>query len=265
MTEAGHQGRRRADGHRRRDDPHVGAALRLPRAGADRRRLPPLHRRRRRGAAPRRRATAARPVGPRARSTARARRGGRDRPPSIFGAVAAADAPARPQVLRKRTLIALSRAIEHETLARAAAPVVFGGLPGGAQLPRGRAPLPPAGPRRPTRSAVFADFAEPRARTRRAGRDPDRGRRRARQRVGGGGRRARLRRLPLAGWERPTQDAETADADRRFEAVWTMDPPSSAAPRRSRARSRRAAARPGRAARRCWPTARWRWSHPRRG
>jgi DICT domain-containing protein len=46
--------------------------------------------------------------------------------PSIYAAVAAADLGARPQVLRKSTLIALSKAIEHEALALAAAPVVFG-------------------------------------------------------------------------------------------------------------------------------------------
>jgi len=45
--------------------------------------------------------------------------------PSLYAAVSGAEG-ARPQVLRKRTLIALSRAIEHETLAHAAAPLVFG-------------------------------------------------------------------------------------------------------------------------------------------
>jgi DICT domain-containing protein len=46
--------------------------------------------------------------------------------PSIYAAVATIDEGARPQLLRKPTLIALSRAIEHEMLARAAGPVVFG-------------------------------------------------------------------------------------------------------------------------------------------
>ncbi len=46
--------------------------------------------------------------------------------PSIYAAVAAAGHDAHPQVLRKTTLIALSRAIEHEALAHAAAPVLFG-------------------------------------------------------------------------------------------------------------------------------------------
>src|SRR5688572_23916522 len=46
--------------------------------------------------------------------------------PSIFAAVSSIDEMARPQLLRKPTLLALSRAIEHETLAHAASPVVFG-------------------------------------------------------------------------------------------------------------------------------------------
>jgi len=46
--------------------------------------------------------------------------------PSIYASVLSVDPAARPQVLRKRTLVAISRAIEHETLAHAAAPVLFG-------------------------------------------------------------------------------------------------------------------------------------------
>ena len=45
--------------------------------------------------------------------------------PSIYAAVASVDPSARPQLLRKSTLVALSRAIEHEALARAASPVLF--------------------------------------------------------------------------------------------------------------------------------------------
>jgi DICT domain-containing protein len=52
-----------------------------------------------------------------------AREGGTGRV-SIFAALA--DTPVRPQRLRKRTLIALSRAIEDEALASAAGPVVIG-------------------------------------------------------------------------------------------------------------------------------------------
>ena len=46
--------------------------------------------------------------------------------PSIYAAVASIDEMARPQLLRKKTLVALSRAIEHETLSRAASPILFG-------------------------------------------------------------------------------------------------------------------------------------------
>ena len=45
--------------------------------------------------------------------------------PSIYAAVASMDDTARPQLLRKSTLVALSRAIEHEMLAHAAAAVLF--------------------------------------------------------------------------------------------------------------------------------------------
>ena len=46
--------------------------------------------------------------------------------PSIYAAVASAHKDLRPQVLRKSTLVALSRAIEHEAIAHAAAPVLIG-------------------------------------------------------------------------------------------------------------------------------------------
>jgi MerR family transcriptional regulator, light-induced transcriptional regulator len=52
--------------------------------------------------------------------------GGPSDHPSIYAAVMAADPAARPRVMRKRTLVALSKAIEHEALALAAAPIVFG-------------------------------------------------------------------------------------------------------------------------------------------
>jgi DICT domain-containing protein len=44
--------------------------------------------------------------------------------PSLYGVLAAGDPPPRSQVLTKRTLIAVSRAIEEEAISRAAAPVV---------------------------------------------------------------------------------------------------------------------------------------------
>ena len=62
---------------------------------------------------------------PAALERARSLAGATDRP-SIFAALAAGDAPVRPHRLHKPTLIAISRAIEEEALARAAGPVVIG-------------------------------------------------------------------------------------------------------------------------------------------
>ena len=62
---------------------------------------------------------------PAALERARAASGPTDRP-SLYGAIVAAGEPVRPQRLRKSTLFAISRAIEDETLARAAGPVVIG-------------------------------------------------------------------------------------------------------------------------------------------
>lgn len=52
--------------------------------------------------------------------------GGAEDRPSIYAAVAATEHGARPQALRKSTLLALSRAMEHEALAQGARPVLFG-------------------------------------------------------------------------------------------------------------------------------------------
>lgn len=77
--------------------------------------------------------------------------------PSIFAAVIQHDAGAAPQQLRKTTLAALSRAIEHEALASAARPVVFGAF-------QHRVNYEPVRPRyarlaqTADASAVFADF-----------------------------------------------------------------------------------------------------------
>ena len=46
--------------------------------------------------------------------------------PSLFGAVAGGDQTVGSQILAKRTLLAISRAIEDEAMSRAASPVVFG-------------------------------------------------------------------------------------------------------------------------------------------
>ena len=51
--------------------------------------------------------------------------GGTDRP-SLYGALATGDSPVPARVLTKRTLLAISHAIEDETISRAAAPVIIG-------------------------------------------------------------------------------------------------------------------------------------------
>ena len=56
----------------------------------------------------------------------RARTLGETDRPSIYGAIVSGEVPVEAQVLRKRTLIAISQAIEDETMARGAGPVVFG-------------------------------------------------------------------------------------------------------------------------------------------
>jgi DICT domain-containing protein len=61
---------------------------------------------------------------PAALERARAMESATDRP-SIFGAIASGDSPVRPQRLRRRTMLALSQAIEDEAMARAAGPIVI--------------------------------------------------------------------------------------------------------------------------------------------
>ncbi len=159
---------------------------------------------------------------PAALERARAADGPTDRP-SIFGAVVAGDAPVQPRRLRKATLLALSRAIEDEALARAAGPVLVGAF----QRERNYRAVE----RRYRRLAgvadaavVFADFA--------ALREPD----------GGpvevpiapedaiGNEWAVVVDAPgysacLLAWEDPAERAPDApDSERRFESVWTLDP-----------------------------------------
>ena len=141
--------------------------------------------------------------------------------PSIFAAVAATDHGARAQVLRKSTLIALSRAIEHELLARAAAPVLFGAF----QRERFYRALEPRW-RRMARHAdaatVFADFAT----LRRPSGGP------VEVPIAEGAALANewavIVDAPgyaacLLAWEQPGT-VPTEDRDRRFEAIWTIDP-----------------------------------------
>jgi DICT domain-containing protein len=151
--------------------------------------------------------------------------GGPSDHPSIYAAVAAQDPSARARVLKKSTLVALSKAIEHEALALAAAPVVFGAFQEERFYRRVE--------RRYRRlamhadaSAVFADFPG-------GVRHPD----------------GAPAEIPIAGddvlgnewavivdapgyaacllaWEQPgaTEPGGPDDHERRFEAIWTIDP-----------------------------------------
>jgi len=145
--------------------------------------------------------------------------------PSIYGAVMSSGVGVQPQLLRKRTLTSISRAIEDETLARAAGPVVIGAFQREANYRvvehryKRLAEVADA-------ALVFADFDEVRQ---------------------GNGHPAEVPVAPedavgnewavvidapgyaacLLAWEHPrsvTENQGGSDGDRRFEAVWTMDP-----------------------------------------
>jgi MerR family transcriptional regulator, light-induced transcriptional regulator len=141
--------------------------------------------------------------------------------PSLYGVLAGGDSPPPSQVLTKRTLIAVSRAIEEEAISRAAAPVVVAAFQHEhnyrAVEHRYRAMA-----RTADAVLVFADFA----------------------RLGGGGDApvevpleqgdglgnewAVVVDAPgygacLLAWERPRSE-DVPDLERRFEAIWTLDP-----------------------------------------
>jgi DICT domain-containing protein len=145
--------------------------------------------------------------------------------PSLYGAIASGETPIAPQLLRKRSLIAISHAIEDETLARAAGPVVFAAFQKvrffEAERHRYRRLA-----QRADAAVVFADFPVARV--------PD---------DGGpaevpiasdaalGNEWAVIVDAPgyaacILGWERPRSPTEEGlpELDRRFEALWTLDP-----------------------------------------
>ena len=160
---------------------------------------------------------------PAALERARAASGSTDRP-SIYGAIAAGDDPVPARRLRKRTLLEISRAIEDETLARAAGPVVIGAFQSvrnfhGVQHRYDRLA------RAADACIVFADFE------------------RVRERDGHptevpisphdvlGNEWAVVIDAPgyaacLLAWETPEsqRDDHLPDRERRFEALWTLDP-----------------------------------------
>jgi DNA-binding transcriptional MerR regulator len=163
--------------------------------------------------------------------------GGASDRPSLYATVASAEHGARSQVLRKATLEALSRAIEHETLALAAAPVLVGAF----QRERFYRPIETRWRRMAAHAdaaVVFADFPAPY------------------HPPGGpvelpikpadvlGNEWAVIVDAPgfaasLVAWEQPGTGGGEED-ERRFEAIWTLDP--RATRRASRAAGRMAAA-----------------------
>ncbi len=160
---------------------------------------------------------------PAALERARAAAGSTDRP-SIYGAIAGGDDPVPAQRLRKRTLTAISRAIEDETLARAAGPVVIGAF----QSVRNFEAVEHRYARL-ARAAdaciVFADFASVRERPGRPTEIP------IAPEDALGNEWAVVVDAPgyaacLLAWETPEsqRDDHLPDRDRRFEALWTLDP-----------------------------------------
>ena len=151
--------------------------------------------------------------------------GGASDHPSIYAAVAAQDATARPLVLKKATLAALSKAIEHEALALAAAPIVFGAF----QQERFYRRVE----RRYRRLALHADAAAVFADFSGGVRHPDGAP--AEIPIDGddalGNEWAVIIDAPgyaacLVAWEQPgvVEPGGPGDDARRFEAIWTIDP-----------------------------------------
>jgi MerR family transcriptional regulator, light-induced transcriptional regulator len=154
---------------------------------------------------------------------ARETEGPSDRP-SIYAAVAGLDSAARPELLRTPTLIRLSRAIEHETLAHAAAPVLFGAFQRVASFEPARRRWE-ALARLADVAVVFADFPEPRAPPEEPVELP----------IAAGDALAQewavIVDAPgyaacLVAWEQPgvAGDASPDGRSRRFETLWTLDP-----------------------------------------
>jgi len=150
--------------------------------------------------------------------------GGPDDHPSIFAAVASTDHGARPQILKKSTLVALSRAIEHETLAQGVSPMLFGAFQHEGFY-REVEPRYRRISRFSDAAVAFADFAE----VRHPPGGPVEIPIAAEDRLGNEW--AVIVDAPgyaacLLAWELPgaTQPGDPNDMRRRFEAIWTLDP-----------------------------------------
>ena len=265
VTGTRHQGRGGADRHRGGHDPDVGAALRLPRAGA--------HAARATASTPRttsRRCGACSPTASAAcrsppRSSARARRDRATDRPSLYGVLAAGDPPPRSQLLTQAHADrALARDRGRDDLARRRAGGGRG-LPARAQLPRGRAPLPRDGADRRRRGRVR------RLRRAAAGATTRRSRSRSTHGDGLGNEWAVVVDAPgyaacLLGWEQP-HAGEVPDRERALRGDLDARRARGAPGVRRSARRWRGAADAalGDAAwTRCSTTGRWRWSSRRR-
>ena len=141
--------------------------------------------------------------------------------PSLFGALAGGEQPIPVRMLRKATLIAISRAIEDEALARAAGPVVVGAF----QRERFYRAVEHRYRRLAERAdavAVFADFAAARVRDDApcelpiAAQDAIRSEWAVVVDAPGYA-------VALLGWEPPAREP-VPDRERRFEALLTLDP-----------------------------------------
>ena len=157
---------------------------------------------------------------PAAVDRARARALATDRP-SLYGALASGETPVAAQVLKKRTLIAISRAIEDETISRAAAPVVIAAF----QHERHYRAVEHRYRAMARTADVVIAFA---AFERLAGGDGEPIEVPIRADDGLGNEWAVIVDAPgycacLLGWEHPASEP-VPDRERAFEALWTLDP-----------------------------------------
>jgi MerR family transcriptional regulator, light-induced transcriptional regulator len=141
--------------------------------------------------------------------------------PSLYGVLAGGESPPPSQVLSKRTLIAVSHAIEDETISRAAAPVVVASF----QSERNYRAVEHryrAIARTADAVLVFADFPAL------GGGDGEPVEVPLERADGLGNEWAVVIDAPgygacLLAWEQPSS-GEMPDLERRFEAIWTLDP-----------------------------------------
>ena len=146
--------------------------------------------------------------------------------PSVFAGLRRRHPALIPQILRKATLLALTRAIEDECCARAERPVLFAAFQQQRFFLQSQRRWNELA-RTARVVAVFADFGEPAAANR-----PSRGPAPVRVALPADAPARRewtlvcdSRDYPacVTGWEFPGQP-QAADASRRFEAVWSVDP-----------------------------------------